>query len=199
MHTKNRIRAQAGVVLMALTLAACGGGGGGDDVAATPTPTPSPTPSPSPAPTPAGSQFVTADLTACPNASYVISSTEWMSCMAGKRLVGTEPFNGTACELHVGSDGGFQYLRGGAVALTMLPRTSWVGAWGSYTNSDMGVGRQLLASIFPGYPRVAGQNTVNSIELTLSSLPNTQDTVEVEYFDTNALRQTYTCVLSGID
>ena len=48
------------------------------------------------------------DFYACPTGNAATSN--WWRCLAGKRLVGTEPFGSGACELRINSDGSMRYL-----------------------------------------------------------------------------------------
>lgn len=140
-----------------------------------------------------GSVINAAALRACPQATSLVETTEWMSCLAGKRISGTELFNQQPCELRIGADGVFEYLRGGEVALQITSRSSWRAASGLYQNTTPagGPGRIFLGSITPDLAPVDGQPWITNIDVGF--FDSLDDKVEVKYFDASRNRQTYNC------
>ena len=200
--TSTRVRAGSAAALIALALVACGGGGGGDPAAAPPPAAGAPDAPPAappagpPASPPAGAGLIDeAAVRACPSATSLIQSTEWSSCLAGRSIAGTEVFTGTPCELRVGQDGAFDYLRNGAVFLSLPPRPQWTGVSGLYQNTvrDTLGPRLLLASLDPSFPVVAGQPYMNSVDLTFVAGAGQDESVEIEYFDALRTRITLVC------
>lgn len=138
-----------------------------------------------------------AALAGCPSSSTLITSTEWPTCLAGRRVSGTEPFNKSPCELRVGQNGAFEYWRSGALALSVTDRASWRSGSGTYQNDLDPAGRRtFLASVQPDLPVVEGQPRVTKVSLTFASLLD--DSIEIEYLDAGRVRQTYTCSVAVI-
>lgn len=192
MNLLRRSALETSRVLVLLVLAACsddagspGTNSGTSDSGTTP-------------PVSSGDGIDEALLARCPQASGLVQTTEWMTCLAGKRLTGTETFNGQACELRIGANGSFVYLRSGTVALTLPDRASWRNASGTYTNSALGGPRFFLAGISPDVALVDGQASISDINITLSALPGKEDTVEVKYFDAARSRQNYNCTVQAL-
>ena len=132
-------------------------------------------------------------LAACPQSSTLIETTEWPSCLAGRRVSGTEPFNNSPCELRIGANGAFEYVRAGAVALTVPDRSSWTDASGTYQN-ELNAGRRIfLAGIAPDVPFVEGRPQVTHINLSFFSVASQDETVEIRYLDADRTSQTYNC------
>ncbi len=130
-------------------------------------------------------------LAACPQSATLIETTEWPSCLAGKRVTGTEPFNNSPCELKIGQNGAFEYLRGGAVALSIPDRSGWGAATGTYQNELNAGRRAFLASVAPNLPAAEGQSRITRITINVFSVLD--DKVEIEFMDEKLARQTYTC------
>ncbi len=168
----------------ALTLGACD-----DDEVASPPGADGGTASP-----PASADAITESvLAACPSATTMIQSVEWPSCLAGRRVTGTEPFTNAPCELRIGADGRFDYLRAGAVAFTVPERSGWRAATGTYKN-EVSAGRRIfLAGLAPDLPAMAGQPRVTNVNLSFFSVAGQDETVEIQYLDANLARQTSTC------
>jgi len=146
----------------------------------------------------AGDLVTEAVLAKCPAATTLIQTTDWPSCLAGKRLVGVEPFSNKPCELRVGDDGDFSYLIDGEVAITVPERSQWGTATGYYQN-DASVGpRIFLASVSPQYSYAAAKAQVTSVDISIFRLAGQTDKVEVEYLDETQNRQTYNCTLGEI-
>jgi len=137
-------------------------------------------------------------LAACPQSSSLRQTTEWLACLEGKRSVGTEPFTNQPCELRVGQNGAFEYLRSGTVALTVPARTAWRNASGTYQNDATSGPRFFLAQVSPDLVIVEGQPTLDALKLFFSALPGNDDTVEVKYFDKARARQTYNCTVEAL-
>ncbi|MBX3221872.1 MAG: hypothetical protein KF795_15245 [Labilithrix sp.] len=170
-------------------LVACGG----DDTNGDPN-TPGATPdggSSTPPPASAPDAISEAVLAACPQSTSLIESTEWPSCVAGRRVTGTEPFNDSACELKIGQNGAFEYWRGGALALSVPERSGWGSATGTYQNTLSAGRRAFLASVAPNLPAVEGEPRVTDVNLNFFTLAD--DKVEIQYMDASLNRQTYTC------
>jgi len=154
-----------------------GGGGGGDGGTSGATP-------------PAGGSKGAA-IASCPASSSIIQNTEWVSCVAGKTIAGKEPFNNQPCEIRFGENGRIEYVRGGAVALTVPERGSWTSANGTYQytqapNPIFLAGLSLSYTVPEGEPRVTNVN--------LRFMPaGMEDDVEVVFLDAARNRQTYTC------
>jgi len=68
----------------------------------------------------------------CPPSSTLIETSDWVTCLEGKRLSGTDPFSKKSCELRVGSEGALDYYRDGAAAIAVPARGAWRGASGTY-------------------------------------------------------------------
>jgi len=141
-----------------------------------------------------------ATLARCPQSSTLIETTEWMSCLAGKRISGVEPFNNAPCELRIGSDGVFEYLRGGAVAIAVPERSRWRSATGTYQNAATSgsSSRIFLAGVAPDLEAVDGAPRVTSVDLSFFSLASMEDTIEVKYLDAALVRQTYNCKVNAL-
>lgn len=135
-------------------------------------------------------------LAACPASTSLIETTDWTSCLAGKRIVGKEPFGNQACELRIAASGAFEYLRGGAVAITVPERSQWQGATGTYQNEGSGDRRIFLAGLAPNSPAVEGQPRVTHVNLSFFGLASQQDKVEIRYLDAALASQTYNCTVT---
>ncbi len=130
-------------------------------------------------------------LAACPESATLIQSTEWPSCLAGRRVAGTEPFNNSSCELKIGQSGAFEYWRGGALALSIAERSVWRSPTGTYQNQVSAGRRMFLAGVAPDLPVVEGKARVVNLDLTFVSLAD--DKVEIDYMDESLVRKTYVC------
>jgi len=132
-------------------------------------------------------------LARCPQSTTLIETTEWMTCLEGERLVGIEPFNNKPCELRIGSNGAFEYLRDGAVAIAVPERSAWLGASGNYQNDSASGSRFFLAGIAPDLPPVEGEERVTHIDISLFAFDGKKDNVAVRYLDAALANQTYNC------
>jgi hypothetical protein len=137
-------------------------------------------------------------LAACPATTTLIETTEWPACLAGKRVAGTEPFNGMACELRVGASGAFSYYRGGALAIEMAGSASWGSPNGTYQNEAAPQGRIFLASIAPDLPAMEGQPRITDIVLSFFGTAGEEDRVEVKVLDAALERQVYNCTVDAL-
>lgn len=163
----------------------------GDPPASSPTPDSGSSTNP---PASAPDAITEAVLAACPQSATLIETTEWPSCLAGKRVTGTEPFNNTPCELKIGQNGAFEYLRGGAVALSVPDRSGWGDAMGTYQNELNAGRRAFLAGVSPNLPAVEGQPRITNITINIFSVLD--DKVEIQYMDEKLARQTYNCQIN---
>lgn len=134
-------------------------------------------------------------LAACPAASQLIESSEWPSCLAGKHMTGKEPFNNMPCELRVGANGEFTYLRGGEVAIGVPARSAWRSGNGTYQNVASVGPRIFLAGIAPDLPIVEGEARVTHLNISIFGLAGQDDKVEIRYLDAALVNQTYNCTL----
>lgn len=134
-------------------------------------------------------------IAACPRADNLTDTTDWPDCLAGKTMTGKEPFNNSPCELRVGANGKFEYVRNGSVALTVPDRTQWHGATGTYQNTKISGITLFLARISPSLDLVPGQPRVIFVDLKFNGLAGEQDTVAVDYNDVDVSRKTYNCTM----
>lgn len=143
---------------------------------------------------PASADAVTESvLAACPQASPSIQTIDWPSCLAGRRVSGKEPFDGVPCELRMGAEGTFEYLRSGVVAFTVPPRSAWRAATGTYKNELSAGRRTFLASLAPDLAPVDGQSWVTNVDLAFFSVAGQDETVALTYLDAARARRTVTC------
>lgn len=145
----------------------------------------------SPPPSSAPDAITETVLAACPQSATLIESTEWPSCLAGRRVSGTEPFNNSACELRIGQSGALEYWRNGALALAVPDRSGWGSASGTYQNQASAGRRIFLAGVSPDLSAVEGEPRI--LEVNLAFLTLADDKVEIQYLDASLRRQTYTC------
>lgn len=136
-------------------------------------------------------------LAACPQAATLIQTSEWSSCLSGRRLTGSEPFGNLPCELRVGANGAFEYLRDGALAIAVPERSLWRGATGTYQNEKTPGSRIFIAGLAPDLEPVVGQPRVTDIDISIFSLASQQDKVAVRYLDATLARQTYNCTIDN--
>jgi hypothetical protein len=175
--------------LFILMISACKGGGGGGGSSNDTTTTPADGSSSN-----KGDEF----LTACPASSSLIETTEWMSCLEGKSLTGTEPFSKKACELKIKANGAFEYLRDNAIAIAIPERGTWQNPQGTYQNANSGDKRIFLAGIAPGLAAVSGEARVTRLNISIFGTAGQQDKVEVQYLDAALSQQTYNCDVSSL-
>jgi len=129
-------------------------------------------------------------IAACPEATNLLQSTEWPSCLAGKTIAGTEPFNNQACELRINADGSFEYARSGAVAIKTPAKSTWKGSTGTYQNDRKSI---FLAGIAPDFTAAAGESRITAVNLSFFFGIQKDDDVEIEYLDAALNRQVYNC------
>jgi hypothetical protein len=137
-------------------------------------------------------------LAKCPQSSSLIETTDWTSCLAGKRLTGTEPFTDMPCELRIGEEGVFEYLRGDAVAIAVPEKSTWRGANGTYQNNATSGPRFFLAGLSLDLPVVEGEPRVTNLNISLFALASQQDKVEIRYLDAALANQTYNCTVDAL-
>ena len=132
-------------------------------------------------------------LSACPGASSLLEKKDWSICLAGQRIAGADTFNKEPCELQIGSDGSFQYLRNGAVALQTSAPSTWQTGFGLYQNMVPGGGpiRLFIGVAQPNQEPVAGQASVT--EVHLSFVERMDDDIQIKYLDVMGKPQTYNC------
>ncbi len=147
---------------------------------------------------PAGDKVDEAVLAKCPQSSTLIQTTEWPSCLEGKRLTGIEPFTNKPCELRIGKNGVFEYLRDDALAIAVPERSTWLGATGNYQNEAISGMRFFLAGLAPDLPAVEGEPRVTNVDISLFDVEGQDDKVEVAYLDAALARQRYNCTVDGI-
>lgn len=139
-----------------------------------------------------------AALAKCPQSSTLIETSEWLSCLEGKRVAGVEPFTDLPCELRIGANGSFEYLRDGAVAIAVPERGTWLDSSGTYLNNATSGPRFFLASVAPDLPAVEGEPRVTDLNISLFALDSEDDKVEVRYLDAALARQTYNCSVEAL-
>jgi hypothetical protein len=116
------------LVLFALTagMAACGGGSGGGDSAAPPAGTP-PAGSPPSTPAPPASDIATlADVLTCSYSPNIVKTTQWSTCLQGKRFIGKDKFSAAGCEFKLLANGTSELKLGAATYATAANATDGV-------------------------------------------------------------------------
>lgn len=194
MRSRFAVKTMAALAATVL-VSACGGGGDGGPAPATPG-TPG---SPSNPGTPGSTDLVTlADLQACPQVSSPATTTQWFTCLVGKRLPGKNLITGKACELRIKAGGVFEFVNDGAVS-TLPAVSTWDRPLGVYQNSEITTGVRLFIGDLS-----RGISTVNNyhVKISIASDPShptiaslNDDTVE---FATEYLKDDQTCKLDNI-
>lgn len=144
---------------------------------------------------PASDVATTADILACPASSFLISTTNWSGCLAGKRLVGNDPIlTSQACQLRFLANGGVEYTHNG---VTYLPSVNGQADRGLYQNtaSEPSV-KLLLGSLDWNLSGAATGNRLTGIDVTVNL--RGADLVEVEYFDTGLVRRNLNCSITNL-
>jgi hypothetical protein len=138
-----------------------------------------------------------ADILACPASSSLISSSNWSSCLAGKRLVGNDPIiTSQTCQVLYLADGGVEYTHNGVV---YLPSVNGPAKGGLYQNTTSGSGIKLMfGNLDWDLLGSSARNRVTDVDLSIFILPDTQDLVEVTYFDSALTRRTLNCNLTNL-
>jgi hypothetical protein len=138
-----------------------------------------------------------ADILACPASSSLISSSNWSSCLAGKRLVGNDPvITSQTCQILYQADGGIEYTHNGVV---YLPSINGPAKGGLYQNTTSGSGIKLMfGNLDWDLFGSSARNRVTDVDLSVFVLPDNQDLVEVTYFDSALARRTLTCNLTNL-
>jgi hypothetical protein len=146
----------------------------------------------------AGDVINAAALAACPRADLLIQTTDWPSCLAGKRIAGKEPFGDQPCELRIGFNGAFEYRRAGAAVLSVPERSAWRSPTGTYQNTvpSGNEPRLFLASVAPSLLVPEGQSVVTGITLTCAA--RVDDNVEIVFLDAARARSTYNCRVNAL-
>jgi hypothetical protein len=138
-----------------------------------------------------------ADILACPAVSSLISSSNWSSCLAGKRLVGNDPIiPSQSCQVLYLADGGVEYTHNGVV---YLPSVSGPAKGGLYQNTTAGNSAKFMfGNLDFDLSGSTARNRVTDVDLSIFILPDTQDLVEVTYFDSASARRTLNCNLTNL-
>ncbi len=140
-------------------------------------------------PAPSAGGVDAAAIAACPRSDTLLTTADWITCLSGRSVTGTEPFGGARCELRAGEGGAFTYVRNGAAALSVPPRSSWgAAAFGTYQNGN----DTMIAGISPDLPLVPGGATLQKLRLLFAGR-GVEDTIEIEYLDASRARGTYAC------
>lgn len=188
-----RFAASVCLTLVVVSTAACDGDDATGQSSGTGSTPPQSPGTGNPPPTSTGDGIDEATLASCPQTTTLIETAEWPSCLAGKRVTGTEPFSKEPCELRIGANGVFEYLRGGAVAIAVPARSQWRSGTGNYQNTAGSGPRIFLAGIAPDLEVVDGQPRVTNVNLSFFAFAGQQDNVEIKYLDAARNRQTYNC------
>lgn len=174
------------------------GGCSGDDETAPAAPGPDGGSSNNP-PAAAADAITEAVLAACPQATTLIETTEWTTCLVGKRVSGTEPFNNTPCELRFGAGGAIEYVRSGTTVFSVPARSGYgPSASGTYQNERVSASRLFLASVAPALTPQEGMPRFERVTINLFELASQEDTVAIDYMDAALSRQTYNCKVNAL-
>jgi hypothetical protein len=148
--------------------------------------------------TPPASDIATrADILACPPSSFLISSSNWSGCLAGKRLVGNDPIITTqTCQIRYLANGGIEYTHNGVL---YEPSVNGAADGGLYQNTTSETSVKLMFGILDwNLSGSSARNRVTKTDLTVNVFPDTQDLVAVTYFDSGSVRRTLNCSLTGL-
>jgi hypothetical protein len=130
-----------------------------------------------------------AAIASCPAAKTVLTTPEWITCLAGRRVAGKEPFGDVPCELRIGQGGAFEYVRNGAMTLSVPPRASWgASAFGTYQNDT----DAFIAALSPDLPVAAGNARLEKLRVFFVGR-GVEDNIEIDYLDAALARATYAC------
>ena len=146
--------------------------------------------------TPPASDIATiADILACPPSSFLISSSNWSSCLAGKRLVGRDTIIAAqSCELRFLANGSVEYTHN---SVTYTPSTVGPANGGLYQNTTTESSvNLLLGSLDWNLSGAATRDRLTGIDVTIDL--RAADAIAVEYFDTGLNRRTLNCSLNNI-
>ncbi len=148
--------------------------------------------------TPPASDVATrADILNCPRSAFLISSSNWSSCLAGKRLVGNDPIITTqTCQIRYLVSGGIEYTHNGVL---YEPSVNGPADGGLYQNTTFEPSVKLMFGILDW--NLSGSTTRNRVtkaDLSVNVFPDTQDLLAVTYFDSGLARRTLNCNLTGL-
>jgi hypothetical protein len=138
-----------------------------------------------------------ADILACPASSFLISSSNWNSCLAGKRLVGNDPIiTSQTCQILYLANGGVEYTHNGVVYLPSLNGPADSGLYQN-TTSENSV-KVMFGNLDWNLSGSSARNRVTDVDLSVNVFPDTQDLVAVTYFDSTSTRRTLNCNLTNL-
>jgi hypothetical protein len=148
--------------------------------------------------TPPASDIATrSDILACPASSFLISSSNWSSCLAGKRLVGNDPIITTqTCQIRYLTNGGIEYTHNGVL---YEPSVNGAADGGLYQNTTSEPSVKLMFGILDwNLSGSSARNRVTKTDLSVNVFPDTQDLLVVTYFDSGSVRRALNCNLTGL-
>ncbi len=148
--------------------------------------------------TPPASDIATrADILACPASAFLISSSNWSSCLAGKRLTGNDPIISTqTCQIRYLVNGGIEYTHNGVL---YEPSVNGAADGGLYQNTTSEPSVKLMFGILDwNLSGSSARNRVTKADLSVNVFPDTQDLLVVTYFDSGLVRRTLNCNLTGL-
>ncbi len=148
--------------------------------------------------TPPASDLATrADILACPASAFLISSSNWSGCLAGKRLTGNDPIITTqTCQIRYLVNGGIEYTHNGVL---YEPSVNGAADGGLYQNTTSEPSVKLMFGILDwNLSGSSARNRVTKADLAVNVFPDTQDLLVVTYFDSSLARRTLNCNLTGL-
>jgi hypothetical protein len=148
--------------------------------------------------TPPASDVATrADILNCPRSAFLISSSNWSSCLAGKRLVGNDPIlTAQTCQIRYLVNGGIEYTHNGVL---YEPSVNGPADGGLYQNTTFEPSVKLMFGILDwDLSGSTARNRVTKADLSVNVFPDTQDLLVVTYFDSGLARRTLNCNLTGL-
>ena len=148
--------------------------------------------------TPPASDLATrADILACPASAFLISSSNWSSCLAGKRLVGNDPIITTqTCQIRYLANGGIEYTHNGVL---YEPSVNGPADGGLYQNTTSEPSVKLMFGFLDwALSGSSTRNRVTNADLSVYVFPDTQDLLVVTYFDSGLNRRTLNCNLTNL-
>ncbi len=148
--------------------------------------------------TPPASDVATrADILACPASSFLINSSNWSSCLAGKRLVGNDPIvTSQTCQIRYLANGGIEYTHNGVL---YEPSVNGAADGGLYQNTTSETSVKLMFGILDwNLSGSSARNRVTKADLSVNVSPDTQDLLVITYFDSGLNRRTLNCNLTGL-
>ena len=148
--------------------------------------------------TPPASDLATrADILACPASAFLISSSNWSGCLAGKRLTGNDPIIRTqTCQIRYLVNGGIEYTHNGVL---YEPSVNGAADGGLYQNTTSEPSVKLMFGILDwNLSGSSARNRVTKADLAVNVFPDTQDLLVITYFDSGLARRTLNCNLTGL-